>query len=221
MVHAWLHMQESELTRFTNKEIILVGCTLLQILLGVCTSLYVARLKQRESFGRELGSASGKQTAVRETNQLVYKTRTLYVTELTNIAQGEGIDQRDRRTIELMGVKLCMELTALSNNPLYVNVAVVHLKNTDSGLNTDFFRGASGSRGVDFDISLNSNEFHCLPLNTDKFVVLSHKRHCLNGGVPKFPGPDIETISLAGYNYVNTATNIQEAAPTQLPPTVT
>jgi hypothetical protein len=122
---------------------------------------------------------------------------------LTNIAQGEGIDQRDRRTIELMGVKLCMELTALSNNPLYV--AVVHLKNTDAGLNSDFFRGASGSRGTDFDISLNSNEFHCLPLNTDKFVVLSHKRHRLKGGVPKFPGPDIKTISLAGYNYANTA----------------
>jgi hypothetical protein len=124
---------------------------------------------------------------------------------LTNIAQGKGIDQRDRRTIELMGVKMCMELTALLNNPLYANVAVVHLKNTDAGLNADFFRGAGGSRGTDFDISLNSNKFHCLPLNTDRFVVLLHKRYRLNGGVPQVPGPAIETISLGGFNYTNTA----------------
>jgi hypothetical protein len=129
----------------------------------------------------------------------------LYTTDLTNIGQGDAINQRDRHTVELMGVKLCMELTALSNNPLYVNVAVVHLKNTDAPLNQDFFRSSGGpTRGTDFNESLNSNEFHSLPMNTDKFVVLSHKRYRLNGGVPQFPGPDINTISLTGNNYMNT-----------------
>jgi hypothetical protein len=69
-------------------------------------------------------------------------------------------------------------------NPLYVNVAVVYDKRSNDGTTVvgtgDFFRSRGGNtRAQDFGTALGGLEFRCLPLNTDRFSVIRHKRFML------------------------------------------
>lgn len=118
-------------------------------------------------------------------------TRTLYYGELTDIPRGSNneINYRQRDQIYFSGAKVCVELQASSNGtaPIFFNMAVVYDKRTNDDVTVptleDFFRGnGSGSRAQDFDpTNLAGMQFHCLPLNTDRFTVLKHKRLLLNG----------------------------------------
>lgn len=129
------------------------------------------------------GTGTAKKCAVVDTNPLLKDTRTLYTEELTTIPQGTDIDERERRIANLRGFKICAEIANKSTTPLYVNVAVISTKQgtESSGIETtDFFRAAAGaSRARDFSTALNSNEMHCLPINTDRYIVLRHKRYRL------------------------------------------
>lgn len=144
------------------------------------------RAKKRFKFSpKRMGQPGNAHTPKTETvfqTLAQWDTRVLGRIDLTAINKGDGINQRERDIMHLSGVKFCWELRNDTEQPLYVNMAVVHIKGCTpiDNLGENFFRGAGNGdqegRYLDFSDERTSNEFRCLPLNTDKFVVISHKR---------------------------------------------
>lgn len=146
------------------------------------------RYKRKRDFSRRnIGEPVGKSTAkrrftTRDTAIQSLATRTLLVSDLNLITEGNQLGQRERKLVNVRGYKLCMEIRNQAQGPLYVNVAVIAPKGGNTGVpNTDFFRwSANDNRSIDFgDVTLTSNEYHCLPINVDKYTVLRHKRYVL------------------------------------------
>ncbi len=131
-------------------------------------------------------------------------TRTLYAKRLCNIAKNEAtvvgntVDTSDTKfkrrtdTVMLSGFKFCFEVDNTDSidttKPMYVNFAVLVDKESSSSQTenlgtSDFFRDLrkNKDRSIDFSTGLSSNELHCLPINTDKFGILKHKRMRLAG----------------------------------------
>lgn len=143
-------------------------------------------VRRRQGMGRignNRGRAIAKRTQPATFTNLSGSTRTLYERDLTDISKTttNEINARQRDTCFVSGVKICMELKNLRSIPLLFNYAVVFDKRGNDQTTvldtTDFFRAMdSDDRSTDFSIVLRSNEFHCLPLNTDRFTVLTHQR---------------------------------------------
>lgn len=161
-----------------------------------------ARFSSR-NVGEHPRSNPARTNTVVNTDLVNKNTRTLYSENITNLEQGTGIGQRDRRVANISGWKFCIELKSLSNDPLYANLAVIAPKDSAGGgvPVEDFFRSSTSTnnRAVDFGIALNSNELHCLPINTDRYTVLKHQRHRI---IPQGSGTTT-TVSLNGFSYKN------------------
>lgn len=142
--------------------------------------------KYRKRVRSRIGERVGKQNCKRDiTNnvaiQVTKTTRTLYNTELTSLPAGTSENQRERQIANIRGFKICLELRNATTTPMWFNLAIISDKvdprNTPG--TTDFFRAYGADRTQDFATTLSSNEFHCLPINTDRYYVLKHKRMCL------------------------------------------
>ena len=162
-----------------------------------------SRTKQkfsRRNIGEAPGTDNAKRAVTTDVAPAQYPTRTLTQYGLCDIKQGMDPDERIRRLVNVRGFKICCEYINLSNNPLYLNCAVVAPKAGAATVEMDdFFRAADGSeRGRNFANDLTAMEFHCLPINTDRYTVLKHKRHRL---VPNTNGSTYE--SHQGHNYLN------------------
>lgn len=113
-------------------------------------------------------------------------TRQLYSINMMQLPEGSSESYRERQIINCSGLRVCTEFqnnkSASFLEGLYLNVAVISPKESvcsDSDLTVSFFGGQGGlatARSRDFDTTLTSNEFRCLPINTDKWVVLKHAR---------------------------------------------
>lgn len=120
--------------------------------------------------------------AAAEVNQ-TESTRTLYYDNLISLSQTttNEIDKRQRRVAYISGFKICAELKNQNAKPMLCNIALVHDRRTNEGesiIPTDeFFRANSGNvRAKEFGVLRDSHEFHCSPLNTDRFTVIRHWR---------------------------------------------
>lgn len=93
------------------------------------------------------------------------------------------IDKRQRDLVRFVGTKICIQIAnELSDStPLVVNFAVVHPRDQNTVNNDKFFRSFGNERSQDFGITLSANDLHCLPINTDRYTVLTHKRIKLGG----------------------------------------
>jgi len=156
-----------------------------------------------QSIGYPAGiSGSSKSNQVGQSNVQSRQTKTLNseITLFNNISQATALNEingRQRRTIYAGGLKLCMEvLNGNPSQPMYFNVAILNNKQGPGNLANDFFRnqGINANREIDFSSTLSSNELHCLPINTDKFNVLWHKRYLLG------PASTAENADYGGYD---------------------
>lgn len=143
-----------------------------------------ARNKPRaaDKVGEPVGSGNTKRGLTVFEGPTLKPTRTLHFNNILDIARGIQVDERTRDIINVRGFKLCMEIKSLTasvspGDQLLFNVAVISPRDSTSTSVTDFFRNNSGdSRGTDFSTGLTSTEFHCLPINSDKYHVLMHKK---------------------------------------------
>jgi len=141
-----------------------------------------ARLFSRTHVGESNGTTTAKvHIQDRNISPDLKDTRTLYSVSVCRIPQGTEIDERLRRHINVRGFKMCWEVVNLTAIPVYLNVAVICPKQTtnDGIEETDFFRDQTSNRSQNFSTSLTALEFHCLPINTDDYTVLKHKRYRL------------------------------------------
>lgn len=141
------------------------------------------RLFSRKNVGDPRGFATAKKHEVAN-GQTTLLTRTLVSVNLTEIDKTSvnDIDRRQRDTLYISGFKICMSIHNQGTAPLYVNIAILAPKGNQQGITiTDFFRGFGTVRNKSFTNALTANEFHCLPINTDRYTVLRHMRFSLNG----------------------------------------
>lgn len=139
------------------------------------------RFKRENNFskiGITPNQGTGKKTIQRAGIQSL-ATRTLYAEPLVNISHTASnvVNGRQRNIVNISGFKICWELRNESNAGLWFNYAIIAPRNDLGGPTTpDFFRSNGTERGEDFSVSLDSNRFHCANINTDKYIVLKHKR---------------------------------------------
>lgn len=142
--------------------------------------------RKRAKVGEPMGKAAAK-THINNTALTSRNTRTQYIQEMTGMPQittASSISSRSRQIINSIGFKLCIEFENMETVPLYINWAVISTKhgNTTPGV-INFFRSQDSgtSRATTFNNTLTSNEFRCLPINTDIYNVLMHKRFIVAG----------------------------------------
>lgn len=120
-----------------------------------------------------------------DTNPVQLSTRTFYENELTDVPKDSGfneIDARQRESCYIEGFKILTSLENTSTKPIHFNMAVLMNRTSPAASPSpnEFFRGTGINRGLDFSTALNSNDFRARPINTDKNVVLMHKRVTLS-----------------------------------------
>jgi len=166
-----------------------------------------SKAKRRTRIGEEQGTSTTKRDRTFFIENQALSTRTLYVRNLTDIERTttNDIDKRQRDIVNFRGVKLCFEIE--NNNttvPLIWHYAVISPKgsNTDvSNVGNKLFRASEGNqRFTSFGTALSSIEFDCLPINSDRWVILTHKKFMLGGR--SNPGADQQTWFRTIQDYV-------------------
>lgn len=142
------------------------------------------KLFSKTHIGENNGTTTTKAFIQLNSNALNNSSRTLYTLNLTALQQGTEINNRLRQHSNIRGFKICMEISNTTNNPIYFNIAVIAPKRVaDTTVDTlptaNFFRAQGTSRSQDFSNALTGLEFHCLPINTDDYTVLKHRRQVL------------------------------------------
>jgi len=130
---------------------------------------------------------------------------TLYEQSVSYPTKGEDINQRPNDLIFLKGIKYCANFKA--ERPGYtgmsfVNFALVSRKEnvySNSDVENNLFRSREDTRGQSFIDTGEALDRHCLPINTDKFHVWTHKRFKLRGLGTNMPGSKM----LSGYLPIN------------------
>jgi len=140
--------------------------------------------RARRQIGEAVGSGGSKRLSTDYSLNLA--TRTLYSEPLLQIPKGTQIDDRTRDVINFRGVKICASIvnksTTGNGEKMFWNMAVISPKaeNHTAGVSTtSFFRGNGATRTVDFSTALTAIDFRCLPINTDNWIILKHKRMTL------------------------------------------
>lgn len=155
---------------------------------------YKARNSERKAhpvnkIGATPSVGTNKRHATVDGNVSLASTRLLYLNDILNVPQGSELNSRVRDIVNVKGFKLRMEIKSLleSGDFLLFNIALISPKSATTIGNTDFFRSSDNSRGQDFDVSLNSTEFHLSSINTDKYHVLMHQRYKLGDSMNDKP----------------------------------
>lgn len=148
------------------------------------TSRKRRRPNPMSKVGERRGTSTSKSTVlIQDATARALDTRTLYLQDLAKTqinSSTNRIKNRDTDVAFLKGVKFCWEVRNGSTKPMYFNWAVVVPKALVSPSNDDFFRGNDLERGQSFDaLQLTGNDFHCRPINADKYLVIKHMRMIL------------------------------------------
>lgn len=151
-----------------------------------------------KNVGFNIGEGTGKRYISQNNGPVLQQTRQLIVENLSDIPKGDAINERERDIVNVRGFKVCMELNNVTSKPMYVNMAMICPKNSSAPSVINFFRDSGLKRAKNFDDNLTSLELHCLPINTDLYTVLRHKRMILAPG-----DTPTDTATLTGRSYTN------------------
>lgn len=168
----------------------------------------MAKKKQhfsRREVGEYAGSNTTKRFTILDATVVPIANGTLYQHELTAIPKtpDNDIDSRQRDMINCRGFKIYLHVNkTVLDRPTFFNVAVIAPKDNNLGPNPisqeKFFRGSGVSRALDFNNTiLNGIDFNTRHINTDKYVILWHKRYCLGN-----PGGSTFTVQNPSYRMI-------------------
>jgi len=157
------------------------------------------KVRARRQIGKPLQQKAAVKTALSsESLNFAMNNNTLYSFDLDRIPlQGTGKNQRDSDRVNIRGIRtmvsFCNSLGGSTGptglpNMIHVNFAWIGLKREDANnLELDFFRSDADQRGSGF---ANAPPIFSKyqAINTDKFVVLKHKRISLNPHLAGIPG---------------------------------
>lgn len=139
------------------------------------------KVRINRSIGQRPGSGTTKRNVAFD-QENSEGTRVFIVDEVTamNRTTTNEINERQRQIVNFRGFKFCATFKNLQAAGILMgNLAILAPKGVNTAPSTtDFFRSYenSVSRAKDFGNGLTANEFHCLPINADKYKVLKHWR---------------------------------------------
>lgn len=153
-----------------------------------------ARLRHvstRRQVGAPVNSNSTKKRLLEGSDTISTKTlnnglRLLSIPKTTTFNEAE-LNTRQRNAVDFRGLKICFSIVqntlgaALDAQKFFFNWAVVTPKQQSETVaslpSVEWFRGQTGARATDFTAAnLTGLDCHCLPINTDKYIVHRHKR---------------------------------------------
>jgi len=147
-----------------------------------------AKLRRGVAARKKIGFAPGTTTTRFARQFATFDTtvndRTLFSVDVTDIPRGINITERIRDVVEFRGIRLCYRIRNLDGNGnMYHHWALISPKTDAVGVSTNnFFRSdapQTTGRGRDFDNTLDAHEFHCLPINPDKWNIIRHRKYTL------------------------------------------
>lgn len=172
--------------------------------IGRAARKYVrAKRLARSQVGHKVGGATAKKSDQGSSAVTGYAERTMHYHTITYPSEGQNIDQRERKALNLRGFKFCLEWKAdttgvlTSTDVLYVNVCLVTSKRDPTAGTVDtnqWFRAFGDNRSMDFDAVARSIDFHCRSINTDEWNVFFHKRFKLHAPLSAFNLPVHKTL---------------------------
>lgn len=146
-------------------------------------------LGQKFSFGSKSGKtghAANNYVTKQEGGGAAKSTRTLNIEALIGIPKRTNDTHeryREKDDVHISGVHLDMMLRNNLSTPLMCNIAVIYNKTCQTSPGVEgFFRNltnSADSKEVSFSTALTSMDFHHLPINTDRYHVVFHKRYKL------------------------------------------
>lgn len=160
------------------------------------------KLKKKPQISKRLPTGDGVGFAIRNTGCIRSAleaegespdSKYLQVYDLTDFDRGS----LNPEVVNVAGIKLCFNLHNISGEAdtnVYVNIAILRPRNTQSITGVEFFRGIGNIRGTDFTDTLNGLQLHCLPINEDKFEIFMHKRLMLGKDYGDTNHPPFQTI---------------------------
>lgn len=140
---------------------------------------------QRAQIGRPVGTSTSRtQLLTISPTGSTSRNFNLETTPLTNIIQAGTVDElmsgRLSNAIYVSGFKICMQVNSIVNatrrEPIVFNFAIVSSKRAITPLSANFLRGEGTETGVDLSINRTGLELACMPINTDLYSILLHKR---------------------------------------------
>lgn len=152
-------------------------------------STYMRRLKARRQVGLRVGSSNCKSDELQpigENNSTKVLNRVQRLLALTQSSDINNRSTRLQQSVNFRGVKVCFRVqlnnvVAKPGQKFAFNWAVISPKQEGEDLpqipNENFFRGSGEqNRSQDFTGTLTGLDLHCLPINTDKYIIHRHKR---------------------------------------------
>ena len=113
-----------------------------------------------------------------------------------DVAASENITKRQRDTLHHKGVKVCFMCKNTRKQALFLNWAIVLPKAANTIGSLDLLRGDDQERDHPIDQNSTTMDLRCLPINTDRYIVLKHKRKTI------LPDSDKGTTSTEGRDLV-------------------
>lgn len=129
--------------------------------------------------GEAIGTSESKSVTTHDVTLSGRNTRVLYDVRLTTVTKGDNRNQRERNIINVGGFKITFAVRNDRTVPGHFHLAVLSPKDSTSLVTSDFFRSPSDTRAVDFGLPLGDLSMDNLPINSDKYQILRHKRYTL------------------------------------------
>lgn len=126
-------------------------------------------------------------------NKLLFSVPVIEVEK--NVAADESIHKRSRDIILHKGSKICFDVKSRLKVPAYLNCAIVIPKSANTVNATNILRGNSAEREVAIDNTRSYLDLRCMPINTDLYTVVKHKRMTI------LPDSDKSTTVSEGRDY--------------------
>lgn len=139
--------------------------------------------RKTQDVGADIGRPAGYNESRRNDRQqgvTVWANKTMQTEPLINIeknvAGDEAIQKRNRDTILHKGSKICFSVKNILRVPVMFNWAIVVPKASNTVSPIDILRGNGSERDVTLNNALTFMDLRCLPINTDRYRVVKHKK---------------------------------------------
>jgi hypothetical protein len=156
------------------------------------------RLFSKTRLGNRVGTATAKYQYTLS-DWFNYSSRTVAVIPLNEILKTTDnlITGRQRDIINLRGYRIQFHFKCNMPDFQYVNMAVIAPTEGITVGPSDFFKseGSNTTRYRDFALDLSSLQFAELPINSDKYLIMKHKRWVINRSTRGTGTADFRTYS--------------------------
>lgn len=149
--------------------------------------------RKKRRVGDPVHSSTAEASFTVPHSDVTFTTRNFGVAGLINIERDKGnYDKRKRfrDIVNVRGVKWCWVVRNNSHDDLRMHYAIVKKKDASTPTSTDFLADIGGEKRYAAVNQTGYTDFHldCLPINTDEYYIVTHKKFLLPANRTVTPG---------------------------------